>query len=158
MAWKPEGPFSQIRAHIYILQFSWGFQWYSAVQIPPSPFQRQRLLWGSPEERTFLCHLSLCREGQIYSQGRYTLLSKFHHHHSKGRGYDEAPQKRELSFAIFLYAGKVKYTVKVGRKKLWILNGKIQICPIFVLHLQPFNYQVSKSIVHEMKFGDIAVM
>ena len=27
-----------------------------------------------------------------------------------------------------------------------------------LLHLQPRNYQVSKNVVHEVKFGDIAVM
>ena len=28
----------------------------------------------------------------------------------------------------------------------------------FTLHLQRRNYQISKEIVHELKFGDIAVM
>ena len=29
---------------------------------------------------------------------------------------------------------------------------------LFVLYVQPCNYQVSKKVVHEIKFGDIAVM
>lgn len=42
-----------------------------------------------------------------------TLLSKFHHHHSKGNVYYEAPQKRETAFTVVHYAGKVKYQIKV---------------------------------------------
>ena len=35
---------------------------------------------------------------------------------------------------------------------------KIFVLSIFESHLQPCNYQLSKSIVHEIKFGGIAVM
>ncbi|XP_053405798.1 unconventional myosin-IXAb-like isoform X4 [Mercenaria mercenaria] len=46
-----------------------------------------------------------------------TLLSKFHHHHSRGNVYYEAPQKKEMAFAVLHYAGKVKYQTKDFREK-----------------------------------------
>ena len=39
-----------------------------------------------------------------------------------------------------------------------ILLYNKSICFIYFRSLQPRNYHLSKSIVHEIKFGDIAVM